>query len=87
MPPPLFVIKNEVFVEKISINGHRAVLLHPNKPLKDFNYLTMMIKEQYEAPEILVEDYVCECGFQGSTINGAESEFGDAEDGEIEDLY
>lgn len=47
----------------------------------------MMIKEQYEAPEILVEDYVCECGFYGSDIDGAESEFGDAEDGEIEDLY
>lgn len=46
-----------------------------------------MIKEQYEAPEILVEDYVCECGFQGSTINGAEYELGDAEDGGIEDLY
>lgn len=47
----------------------------------------MMIKEQYEAPEILVEDYVCECGFLPSGVEGAESEFGDAEDGEIEDLY
>ena len=47
----------------------------------------MIIKELYEAPEILVEDYVCECGFYGSDIYGAESEFGDAENGEIEDLY
>ena len=47
----------------------------------------MMIKEQYEAPEILVEDYVCECGFQTSGVEGVESEYGDAEDGGIEDLY
>lgn len=87
MSNPLFVIKNESFVEKISPKNRYAVLLPPNKPLKDFNYLTMMIKEQYEAPEILVEDYVCECGFLPSGIEGAESEFGDAEDGEIEDLY
>lgn len=87
MSNPLFVIKNEAFVEKISPKNRYAVLLPPNKPLKDFNYLTMMIKEQYEAPEILVEDYVCECGFLPSGIEGAESEFGDAEDGEIEDLY
>lgn len=87
MSNPLFVIKNESFVEKISPKNRYAVLLPPNKPLKDFNYLTMMIKEQYEAPEILVEDYVCECGFLPSGVEGAESEFGDGEDGEIEDLY
>lgn len=75
------MIKNEAFVEKISINGHLAVFLRPNKPLKDFNYLTMMIKEQYEAPEILVEDYVCECGFQGSGFS-----VGDGEDDDFENL-
>lgn len=38
----------------------------------------MMIKEQYEAPEILVEDYVCECGFYGSGFS--------VEDGEDDDF-
>ena len=75
------MIKNEVFVEKISPKNRYAVLLPPNKPLKDFNYLTMMIKEQYEAPEILVEDYVCECGFLPSGFS-----MGDGEDDDFEDL-
>ena len=47
----------------------------------------MIEKKEYETPELFVESFLCDRGFEASGIDGANAGFDNGEDGDIIDLY
>ena len=47
----------------------------------------MVMKEKYEAPELFVESFMCDRGFDVSGMDGVDTGFDNGEDGDIIDLY